>query len=315
MNTLTDRYLTATLRSVPAQRREEIATELRAAIADMVEDRAGAGQDPATAEREVLTELGPPDRLAARYTDRVLHLIGPTYYLIWWNLLRRLLTYIPALVAVVVGVVEAATGSPAGAIGAGISAGIQTTAQIAFWTTLVFAVLERTRAPLDLPAWTPDQLPAVPVERDLRLTDTCASVAMLVLFGGFLVVQHFSSWFTGGDDRNVPLLDPTLWRSWLPVLLAVLLLGAAFEVVKYRVGRWTWPLFGARLALDLAFALPVVWLLHTERLLNPELVRRVDWLGEDGNLTTLGTVAIAGTAGIILWGLVEAGIKTRRATR
>ncbi|MFC0005348.1 permease prefix domain 1-containing protein [Micromonospora siamensis] len=314
MNTLTDRYLAATLRSVPSQRREEIATELRAAIADMIEDRAGAGQDPSAAEREVLTELGPPDRLAARYTDRTLHLIGPTYYLIWWNLLRRLLTYIPALVGVVVGVVEAATGSAGGAVGAGISAAIQTTAQIAFWTTLVFAVLERTRTPLELPAWTPDQLPAVPKERDLRLTDTCASVAMLALFGGFLVAQHFRSWVPGRDGRDVPLLDPALWRTWLPALLAVLLLGALFEIVKYRVGRWTWPLFGVRLALDLAFVLPVVWLLHSERLINPELVRRVDWLGEDGNLTTVSTVAIVGTVGIALWGLIEAGIKTHRAT-
>ncbi|MFF5172996.1 permease prefix domain 1-containing protein [Micromonospora sp. NPDC000089] len=316
MNTLTDRYLAATLRTVPPQRREEIAGELRASIRDMVEDRAGAGQDPATAEREVLTELGAPELLAARYTDRVLHLIGPTYYLIWWNLLRRLLTYIPATVGVIVGVVHAATSdAPGGAVGAGISAAIQAAVQIAFWTTLVFAVLERTRTPLELPAWTPDKLPEAPVERDTRLPETCAGVVMLVLLGGFLVWQHFRSWVPGPDGRDIPLLDPALWNDWLPVLLAVLLLGALFEIVKYRIGRWTWPLFGARVALDLAFWLPVVWLLRSDQLLNPALLDRVEWLRDPGNLDTVITIATAGAALVLIWGMVEAAIKTYRANR
>ena len=46
MNTLTNRYLAATLRSVPAQRRDEIATELRASIEDMIEGRTGGGDGP-----------------------------------------------------------------------------------------------------------------------------------------------------------------------------------------------------------------------------------------------------------------------------
>jgi len=60
MSTLTDRYLTATLGSVPAQRRDEIATELRGSIEDMIDGRRAEGQDAATAEREVLTEMGNP---------------------------------------------------------------------------------------------------------------------------------------------------------------------------------------------------------------------------------------------------------------
>jgi hypothetical protein len=39
MTSLTDRYLAATLRSVPTARRAEIGTELRASIEDMIEGR------------------------------------------------------------------------------------------------------------------------------------------------------------------------------------------------------------------------------------------------------------------------------------
>ncbi|WFE34946.1 permease prefix domain 1-containing protein [Micromonospora sp. WMMD975] len=315
MSSLTDRYVAATLRTVPAQRRDEISTELRAAIADMIEGRTDGGQDPATAEREVLTELGAPDQLAARYTDRILHLIGPTYYLLWWNLLRRLLTYIPATVGVVVGVVAAATDRPGGPVGPAIAAAVQTAVQIAFWTTLVFAVLERTRTPLDLPAWTPDRLPEAPVERDTRLPETCATIAMVLFLAGFLIWQHFHSWVAGVDGRDIPLLDPALWHGWLPALLAVLLLSVLFEVVKYRIGRWTWPLFGLKTVLDLAFCLPLLWLLWTDRLLNPALIRRFEWLRDEGNLDTLVTITIASIVLVTLWGLVETAVKTYRATR
>ncbi|MFC4147206.1 permease prefix domain 1-containing protein [Micromonospora mangrovi] len=316
MTSLTDRYLAATLRTVPPQRRDDIAGELRASIRDMVDDRVGTGQDPATAERAVLTELGPPDLLAARYTDRVLHLIGPTYYLIWWNLLRRLLTWIPATVGVVAGTVHAVTSdAPGGAVGTGISAAIQTAAQIGFWTTLVFAVLERTHTPLALPAWTPDRLGEVPVERDARLPETCAAVVMLVLLGGFLVAQHFRSWVVGPDGRDTPLLDPALWSAWLPALIGVVLLGAAFEIVKYRVGRWSWPLFGARVALDVAFWLPVLWLLRTDRLLNPALMRQVEWFRDAGNVDTLVDIVTAGAVLVLIWGIAAAGIRTYLADR
>ena len=38
------------------------------------------------------------------------------------------------------------------------------------------------------------------------------------------------------------MFDPALWSSWLPFLVAMLVANAGLEVVKYRTGRWTWPL-------------------------------------------------------------------------
>ncbi|MEH0825516.1 MULTISPECIES: permease prefix domain 1-containing protein [unclassified Micromonospora] len=313
MNSLTDRYVAATLRAVPAPRRAEIATELRASIEDMIDGRTATGQDAAAAEREVLTEMGHPERLAARYADRRLQLIGPTYYLLWQRLLKGLLAVVPAIVGVVVGVIKATVGGePGPAIGAGISAALQTAVQIAFWVTFCFAVLERTDTSLNLPDWTVDQLPEGPVERDVRLTDTCAAVAMLLLTLAFLPWQHFQPWVTGTDGERIPLLDPALWRSWLPLLAAVLVAGLALELAKYRARRWTWPLVAVNVALDLAFAVPVAWLLLTDRLLNPDLVARFAWLREGEHLGNVATASVVVIAAITLWDIVDSAVKARR---
>ncbi|MCX4473241.1 permease prefix domain 1-containing protein [Micromonospora sp. NBC_01655] len=314
MSSLTDRYLAATLRAVPTPRREEIATELRGSIEDMIEGRTGAGQDAATAEREVLNELGNPDRLAARYADRRLQLIGPTYYLHWQRLLRLLLSFVPALVGTLVGLARAAAGDgPTTAITSGFTTAFDVAIQIAFWVTLVFAIVERVDPSLKLPAWTVDQLPEVPAKRDMTLTDIAASVALLLFTAAFLPWQHFWSWVKDTDGERIPLLDPVLWRSWLPVLIAVLLAGVAFELVRYRVGRWTWPLVTVKAALDLAFSVPVVWLLVDDRLLNPALVERFAWLQDEGNRQSITVIAIITAVVVLVWDLIDSGVKARRA--
>ncbi|SCF26950.1 hypothetical protein GA0074695_4998 [Micromonospora viridifaciens] len=311
MSSLTDRYVAATLREVPTQRRTEIATELRASIEDMIDGRTDSGQDRGSAEREVLTELGNPEQLAARYTDRRLQLIGPRYYLVWWRLLRTLLTFIPAIVGVVTGAVKATVdGEPGAAIGAGVVAAMQTAVQIAFWVTLVFAVLERTNTPLNLPVWSVDQLPEAPQERQVTLVDTCASIAFLVLAIAFFPWQHFNPWVSG-DGSRLPIIDPALWGSWLPVLLAVLVADIGLEVAKYRARRWTWPLVAVRAVLDLAFALPLAWLLLTDRMLNPELVQRFEWLREGGT-QDVARFAVILTAAIVVLSLIDTSVKARR---
>lgn len=312
MNTLTDRYLAATLRSVPAPRRDEIATELRASIEDMIEDRAGGGEDSAAAEREVLTELGNPEQLAARYTDRRLHLLGPTYYLIWWRLLKLLLSFIPALVGTVVLVVKVAEGKGFGAIGPGLVAAMQTGIQIAFWLTLTFVLIDRVQPAVDLPGWTVDQLPDVPTHRDISLVDTIASVVMLVVTIGYLPLQHFHSWVRATDGDNIPLLDPDLWSFWLPALIGVLLLDVVFEVVKYRIGRWSWSLFGIKALLNLAFTVPVVWLALSDRLLNPALGEQFDWLTVADNREILAAVIALSAVVVSAWELIDTALKTRR---
>ena len=81
---LTDRYVAATVRGLDEAQRPEVERELRATIEDMVDARLEAGAPTrADAERAVLVELGDPVRLAAGYSGRPLHLIGPGVYPEW----------------------------------------------------------------------------------------------------------------------------------------------------------------------------------------------------------------------------------------
>jgi hypothetical protein len=314
MNTLTDRYLAATLRSVPAQRRDEIATELRASIEDMIEDRTGGGEDAAAAEREVLTELGNPDRLAARYADRRLQLIGPTYYLVWLRLLKLLLSFIPALAGTVVAVVAVVEGKGFGAIGPGLVVALHVAVHICFWLTLTFVLIERSQPSVDMPDWKVDELPDVPTHRDVSLVDTVASVAMLALTIGYLPLQHYQSWVRAGDGDNIPVLDPALWSFWLPALIVVLLAIAVFEIVKYRIGRWSWPLFAVKALLNLAFTAALVGLALSDALLNPALGERLSWLADADNRSLLNALIALGAALVLVWDLVDTALKTRRQT-
>ncbi|MET8911600.1 permease prefix domain 1-containing protein [Micromonospora sp. NPDC004551] len=313
MSSLTDRYLAATLRTVPAARRAEIETELRGSIEDMIDGRRADGRDADTAEREVLTELGNPAQLAARYADRRLQLIGPAYYLAWERLMKLLLSFVPATVGIIVGLLEATDGkNPGGAVGEGVATALQVAVQIAFWVTLVFAVLERTNTSLNLPAWSVDELPEVQANRQITLVDVTAAIGWLVLVIAYLPIQHFHSFVPSGDDGNLPILDPALWSFWLPFLIAVLVATVGVEIAKYRAGRWTWPLVAVNAVLDLAFAVPVVWLMSTDRLLNPDFVDRFTWLGREENLNTIATIVVAGTVLVVVWDIVDSAIKAYR---
>ena len=180
----------------------------------MVEGRTAGGQDAAAAEREVLTELGDPDTLAARYADRRLQLIGPTYYLAWERLLKLLLSFVPALVGVLVGLVEALDGGSG--IGKGIVRRHQVAVQIAFWVT----------AGLRDPGT--HQHPPGPARLDRRPTagghhrtgrspgpTPPARSVFLVLLIAYLPLQHFRS-FVPARRRRQPA-DP---RSGAVELLA-----------------------------------------------------------------------------------------------
>ena len=312
---LTERYVHATLRSVPEARRDELGRELRSSIADMVEARTANGEPVDDAERAVLTDLGDPDALAAQYADRPLHLIGPRYFLTYWRLLLKLLIWIPASVAVVVLTVEMIrVQDSADAIATGVSAGFQVALHVAFWTTLAFAILERVDVDPGLPEWTVDSLPEVQEGRQVTLIDTVASVIFIVIFGAVLVGQNFRSWVQGPSGDDVAVLDPDLWSAgWLPLLLGVLVVNVGLEVWKYREGRWTWPIAGLAIVVSAAFVLPVAWLASQESLFNPAFVDAVGM--SDKVLGYVNDGIVAGAVVIVLIEAVDAIWKVRTGNR
>ncbi|WP_147543636.1 HAAS signaling domain-containing protein [Aeromicrobium massiliense] len=315
---LAERYVHAVTRRLPEEQRADVADELRASIADRVESllEERPDLDPATAEREAVAELGEPSTLAGAYTGRPRQLLGPEVYPAWERTVRAILLVAVPVSTLAFAVVQVAVGKTFGeVVGSVVWIMLSLVVHIVFWTTLVFVLAERSsadsgvRESLDVD-WSPDDLPDAPQRRG-SLTDLVAALTFQALLAGLLVWQQVRPPLSL-DGADVPVLDPDLWRSWFPVILALLVVEAGFEVVKYRVGGWTRPLAVANVALGALFALPFVYLGWTEQLLNPDAVLAIqqDWAGFSPG-TTHAVVALVAVA-IWLWDSVDGFVRVHR---
>jgi hypothetical protein len=317
MTSLTDRYVWSVLRAIPESQRSDLEPEIRALVADATEARTAAGEtSPEAAERAALLELGDPELLAARYSDRHLYLIGPALFLEWRRLLMLLLPIVVPIVGIVVGTANLFGGSTVGeAIVAGLGAAFTAAVQLVFWITLIFAIMERAvgRRSEPMRNWSLDDLPDVPDSERLGAVELVMSlVASLFVAGAILWLQLQPPILI--DGRSVPLFDPALWSFWLPWFLVITLLEIAFTVALYLRGRWTWPFAVANAALGAAFAIPAIWLLLNDLLLNPVLVAELEatvnrnWL--EATTVIMGSAIVV----IVTWDAVEGFVKAYRNT-
>lgn len=315
--TLTDRYVAAAMRTVPEKQRDDLGAELRASIADQVDGRTENGEDRAAAERAVLTELGDPDMLAAGYTDRPLHLIGPKYYLDWWRLLKLLLWIVLPAAAFGIALAQTLDGQSIGPIiGNVLATLISVAVHLCFWTTLVFVIVERTGADRkEFGTWTVDQLPE-PRPRGVGFGDMIATLVFLAVGAGAVIWDltiGFVPAFVTGSGEPLSFLNPGLWPWWIAGLFVLMALEATLAVVVYLVGRWTAALAVANAVLALAFAVPALILLSQGQLLNPEFFPAV--VGEDGAevAAIVSTVFGFGIAILAIWDIVDVIRKTIRS--
>ena len=311
--TLLDRYIDAAMRTVPEKQRGDVATELRTSIADQIDGRVEAGEPHDVAERAVLTELGDPDALAAGYTDRPLWLVGPRYYLEWWRLLKVLWAIVPVCAAFGVALGQTLAGAGFGAIvGSVVSVVIAVIVHVGFWVTLVFVILERTgHETMDPSPWTPEKLPE-PKASGATFADMVVGLVFLALGVGAVLWDHFVGWPVG-DGRTMSLLDPALWPWWITGLFVVMALAAVLAVAVHAAGRWTAGLAVVNAVLNVAVAVPTLWLLWQGRLLNPAFFPAV--ATEDGGEVTVILNILVGfaVAGVAIWSSIDAFLKAHRA--
>ncbi len=144
---------------------------------------------------------------------------------------------------------------------------------MAFWITVAFAVLERVvpgRRPRT-DRWDASDLPAIPTAK-VGLGETIFAVlAYLLILGLVLWQQNIWVVETAGDDP-LPLLNPPLWSFWIPWFLALAVLEIGYALIAFAVGRWTWGLAWVNVALNLAFAVPAVWLISRDQVLSAEFL-------------------------------------------
>jgi hypothetical protein len=318
-SSLTDRYVTATVRDLDDDQRVEVERELRTTIEDMIDGRleAGAPSRP-EAERAVLAELGDPVRLAAGYTGRPLYLIGPRVYPQWRRVMTVLLSTLVPLVTAVNLVVrlfvdDVATEGVGPAVVGALWVGFMVAVNVVFWVTAVFALAERGKVDTGVELeWDPDQLPDDGGAGRVGLGETVASVGFLVAAGLAIVWQQTSSPVVRSGD-SVPVLDPALWSGVLPWLLLVLAAQVVVVVLAHRRGRWGTGLGAANVALDLAFAVPVLLVLRSGDLFNPAFVTVLvegGWADAERDLTVATAI---GVVVVLVWSVVETLQNVRRS--
>ncbi|MCL3837850.1 hypothetical protein [Aeromicrobium duanguangcaii] len=304
--TLTDRYVYAATRWLPGKTRSEVADELRERIGDTV---AARGETP-EAEREVLEALGDPLRVAADYTGREPALIGPRFFFPWLRLTVVLLCVVGPVVGAIVATVAAFEGEDIGSIiTGGLGALVQTSMQVAFWTTVVFAVLDWSGSRLPDTQWSVDRLPE-PLQNTGSLGELIATLVFLPLSAVLIVWQQVRP--PSIDGERLPLADPDLWSWYLPLLLVVLALEVGHALWIHRAG-WTGVTATANLALSLLFAIPTIVLLLDGSLVNPELVAHLDWDSEIVRQVSKGSAFVI--ALVSLWEILDGYRKAYTATR
>ncbi|HEY8590963.1 MAG TPA: permease prefix domain 1-containing protein [Naasia sp.] len=313
MTTLTDRYVYAALRTLPEQQRPDIERELRGSIADAVDARRDSGEPDEAAETAVLTELGDPIRLAAGYADRPLHLIGPDLFLDWWRLLKVLWAVVLPCVVLGVTIANLIAGTPPGGIvGAAIGVTISAAVHIGFWVTFVFVLVERSSSKRMGPftTWTPAMLPQLPAPGTGKLSELVASAVLVALAVGALIWQQFNSVFQDDAGNAIPLFNPELWSFWLPYFIVLLIAEIPFALAVWRTGRWTFRLAAINTVLNLLFAVPAVWLLLTDQVVNPAFAAATGgrWLAWSIGITA--TVVLA----ICVYDVIDGFLKARRAS-
>ena len=313
MTTLTDRYVWAAARSLPEAQRAEFDRELRERIGDVIDERVERGAAPSDAEHAALVELGDPLQLAATYLDRPLQLIGPKYFLTWWRLLKLLLIIVVPLAAAGVLLGQLISGAAIGEmIGSTIGTALQVAVNLGFWVTLVFAVLERSPgSSVPVTTWTPEQLPQPRDDaRAGRLGDLIASVVFLVLFAVVIVWQQSGIVWIGGERLPIPMLDPALWSFWIPWFLVLIVLEIVFAIFIYLRG-WTWLMAGLNVLLNVAFAVPALWLFLSGQLFAPEFVEAIGWpWGDASGVTTAVLVFVV--IGVTVWDIIDGFLKASR---
>lgn len=269
---LINRYVYAVTRHLPHSQRKEVADELSSTIQDMVADRAKDKKPSTKAVESVLKELGNPDTLALQYSQGPRYLISPKWFAIYWRLITKLIIIVPLIFAALA-LVGALIGQNTliqimlTTFGAGLGAAVQ----VAFWVTLIFAIMEWTQVEPSKTAltsdWSIEDLPELPKKRQIGRADSVANVVFVTF--AFLLVMAAAIVPATWINASVPVLNPSLLPVWILLFAGLVVLELILEIFKYRIGNWTPALAIANVLLNTLNVIYFVTLATTQVVVNP----------------------------------------------
>lgn len=286
-NDMIDRYIYAVTKHMNPKIREDVSKELYALVDDMLMERCG---DMAPTEKDirvVLTELGSPQELYAKYDeDSSQCLIGQPYYSAYKSVLRIVLTCMAVgltIGSIVLQILEpqswgVAIGDFLHRIwsgGFGVFAGL----------TILFAVFYRKGIKLD-DGFNLDDLQPVPSKKqEITKLECIIGIVLNVLFAVvFLAVPEVLCAVFRDGGEVIPVFSTAALRSsWYMIVLSWAC-GIISETVKLMEGQYSrLVLVTTLIANAVSAVVSVVWLTCFD-LINPQLVTELTALfGEEGH--------------------------------
>lgn len=281
-NELIKRYIYAATRRLPEKLRRDVAQELQSIISDMLEARCG---DLVPSEKDVkvvLTELGTPKELEQKYLPHASEgLLSGLYYTTWLLVMKIVLLCVSVGITIA-SVIKAVTEGSAWYVAlCSWLAGLFGSAMIAFaFLTLMFAVFQRARVPMESVESSLDALPPVPVQN--LVIKRGEAIFNLILNGLFAVVflafhqVVIIGIFEGSGP--VPVFDIAVLRSCWPWIAAMAALGILVESMKLLERRYTKRLIAVNVGATLLTLLCAGFWLHTPNLINAQFAAHVQGL-------------------------------------
>jgi len=302
---LIERYIYAVVKRLPASRRAEVEAKLRERIAERARSTAGDDarvdadrSDNAEVMHKVLSEMGDPVSVADEFRGRERVLIGSALYETYIFVLKIVLAAvgIGLLIASAIQVVQGDLGgrdvvsqiwSTFASILGNIWSGILSSFAA---VTIVFALVEHYSSNEDLKKmerelheghlpWSPDSLPAVPVEKlRIKRSDPIVSIIFSLIF---LVIintmpELFGLYRQGSSGLQITGFVGDGFIRYIPWISVVVVLGIALEMLKLAYGRWNWLQVVAGL-LQNAFSFVVTMrVIRDPEFIDPRFITEVD---------------------------------------
>lgn len=325
MNALIERYVNAAATYVPEKQRQDVRGEIRNAIDEMVEPRIDAGETEDQAVRATLESLGDPQGMAMSYVENPPYLIGPGWFPLYLEVLKRLL---PAAVAIVLVISTILTlidsdATVGDAVLSGLGSAWTTAVAVLVWTTIGFFIAERTLGPVpgadkDEP-WSVDDLPELSTPRQIGLGETLGTVLVMLVFGLLAILQQNRGVgvFVGQDGHDwssSSLINPDLGAGWIAAFMAVLIFSLIVPVVGYLGRTYNARYLTLKVIENIAWIVFVVALAIKVPIFNQDLIKRIDdsnpdrWLANAQANWGVALVFIAWS----LWEIWEAWSNYRR---
>lgn len=276
-NDIIERYIYAVTKRMPRKQQEDVTLELKGLIEDMLTERCGGEQPTEKDIQAVLTELGSPYELYAKYDeDADKCLIGQPHYSIYKYVLKTM--SIPFAVGLAIAGVVLQVMEPVGwfvflenwigMLMEGLFFGFAA-------VTLVFAVMYHKG--MDLGAkFDLNDLPSMPEKKQrISRVETSFNIGLLVALAGILLVvpQCFGikhdtyGWITIFDLEAMAASALAIGFGFLAAITG--------EIVKLIEARYNKKVAAITLVTNLVQVVCVAWWLKGHSVMNPDFMAKL----------------------------------------